>query len=133
MAWFDRYGQWSVFFGRLIPGVRSLISIPAGIDRMNLVRFTLMTLAGSALWNALLIALGVWLGERYELVEQYIGQYSNLIYAIIAVTLAVILTILLLRARRRREARAQDDAATTSTSSSEQPAGQTTNRDAPRP
>lgn len=59
LAWFDKYGTWSVFFGRLIPGVRSLISIPAGIDRMNPWKFGILTLVGSTIWNSVLIWAGV--------------------------------------------------------------------------
>ena len=87
LEWFDNHGQWSIFFGRFIPGIRSLISIPAGIDRMNLVSFGLMTTAGSAIWNAALIAAGWWLGDRYHLVEEYIGRYSNIIYIVIALVI----------------------------------------------
>lgn len=104
LGWFDKYGQWSIFFGRLIPGIRSLISIPAGIDRMNLVKFGLMTLAGSGLWNAVLIGLGMWLGARYELVAHYVDQYSTIIYLAIALVLLVVFVLLLTRSvRRRRE------------------------------
>lgn len=101
LRWFDKYGQVSVLFGRLIPGVRSLISIPAGVDRMNLVKFSLWTLLGSGVWNALLIVLGMWLGESYTVVADYIGQYSNVIYLIIAVLLVAFVIYLVVRARKR--------------------------------
>lgn len=104
LAWFEKYGRWSIFFGRLIPGVRSLISIPAGIDRMNLVTFGLMTLAGSGLWNAVLIAAGVWLGDRYHLVERYVGEYSTIAYALLAVLVLAVFVFLVLRSRRRLQA-----------------------------
>ncbi len=65
LYWFDKYGPASVFFGRFIPGIRSLISIPAGIDRLNPIKFTLWTAIGSAGWNATLIWLGMWLGQSY--------------------------------------------------------------------
>lgn len=102
LGWFDRYGQWSVFFGRLVPGVRSLISIPAGIDRMNLAKFGLMTLAGSGLWNAVLIGLGMWLGDRHELVAQYVDRYSSVIYLLLALAVLVVLVLLVVRTLRRR-------------------------------
>ncbi len=102
LRWFDRYGQWSVLFGRLIPGVRSLISIPAGVNRMNPWKFGLLTLLGSGLWNAVLIGLGVWLGERYELVATYIDRYSTIVYILIAIGLVVLLGQLTVRARRQR-------------------------------
>ncbi|MDY5785140.1 MULTISPECIES: DedA family protein [unclassified Corynebacterium] len=87
LAFFHEYGKVSVFFGRLIPGVRSLISIPAGLDRMNLITFGLWTTFGSALWNALLITLGFYLGENWHVVEDYVNTYSNVVYAIIALIL----------------------------------------------
>lgn len=109
LNWFDRYGQWSIFFGRLIPGVRSLISIPAGIHRMNLATFSLMTLVGSGLWNAVLITLGVWLGERYDVVAHYIDQYSNLVYAAIIVVVVAVLVLLVVRSRRRAHESREDN------------------------
>jgi membrane protein DedA with SNARE-associated domain len=105
LAWFDRYGRWSVFFGRLMPGVRSLISIPAGIDRMSPLSFGLLTLTGSALWNALLIYAGVVLGSNYHLVEKYVGEYSTVVYVIVGTGLLVGFGLLVRRARRRSRAR----------------------------
>ncbi len=101
----DRYGRWSVFFGRLMPGVRSLISIPAGIDRMSPLSFGLLTLTGSALWNALLIYAGVVLGSNYHLVEKYVGEYSTVVYVIVGTGLLVGFGLLVRRARRRSRAR----------------------------
>ena len=105
LAWFDRYGRWSVFFGRLMPGARSLISIPAGIDRMSPLSFGLLTLTGSALWNALLIYAGVVLGSNYHLVEKYVGEYSTVVYVIVGTGLLVGFGLLVRRARRRSRAR----------------------------
>jgi membrane protein DedA with SNARE-associated domain len=56
--WFSRHGKGSIFFGRLIPGVRSLISLPAGAQRMNIAAFSACTIAGSGVWNGVLIGLG---------------------------------------------------------------------------
>ncbi len=98
--WFDRHGNAAVFTGRLVPGVRSLISIPAGASRMSLPRFTLLTLAGSALWNSLLIGGGYALGTQYAMVERY---STVLDYVVIA---AVVLSIALLVRRRLRKRRA---------------------------
>ncbi len=97
-GWFSRHGRSSVFFGRLIPGVRSLISLPAGAQRMSLVTFTVFTVAGSGLWNTLLISLGAALGDQYQLIDQY-SKYLN--YAVWA---AVVLLVgwLVVRAVRRR-------------------------------
>jgi len=99
--WFGRHGGASIFFGRLIPGVRSLISLPAGARRMPLLRFSLFTLAGSGLWNGLLIGLGAVLGTQYALVERYSRFLDYAIYA----ALALVGGWLVLRAVRRRQQR----------------------------
>ena len=98
--WFDRHGKASVFFGRLIPGVRSLISLPAGAKRMNLGSFSLLTLAGSGIWNGLLIGLGALLGTQYQLVDRYSG-YLN--YVLWAALLAFVGWLVLRRVRQRRQ------------------------------
>jgi membrane protein DedA with SNARE-associated domain len=97
--WFSRHGKASIFFGRLVPGVRSLISLPAGAQRMNLVVFSLFTLAGTLLWNGVLIGLGVALGSQYLLVQ----QYSRLLnYAVYAVLVGLAVGLIVRRVRRRR-------------------------------
>ena len=88
-GWFERHGRKAVFFGRLIPGVRSLISLPAGADRMNLLAFVLLTMAGSAVWNAILIGLGYALGSQYDLVAKYVDYINYAIYAAIVVIVVV--------------------------------------------
>jgi len=87
-AWFDRHGRSSVFVGRLIPGVRSLISLPAGAAKMPLPAFSLFTLAGSGLWNALLVGVGAALGTQYALVERYAHALDYLVYAALAALVA---------------------------------------------
>jgi len=78
-AWLDRHGTWAIFFGRLVPGLRSLISIPAGIARMNLGAFLLLTTLGSALWCTLLAGAGYLLGSNFEKVDSVLGTVSNAI------------------------------------------------------
>ena len=99
VAWFGRHGRTAVFDGRLVPGVRSLISIPAGIDRMPLLRFCVFTTAGSLVWNAALILAGYELGAQWHRVEGYVGPVSNVVYAVLAVVV-VVLAVRRLRARR---------------------------------
>lgn len=77
--WFDRHGHKAVFFCRLVPGIRSLISIPAGISGMNLVQFLLYTLLGSGIWAAVLALLGRILGENYEAVDRYLGPVAYVV------------------------------------------------------
>ncbi|WP_432489119.1 DedA family protein [Kineococcus sp. SYSU DK018] len=100
--WFRRHEGASVFTGRFVPGVRSLISLPAGAARMRLWKFSLLTVLGSGLWNGLLIGLGMALGTQYELVEQY-GQYLD--YVFYAAIAGVLAWAVLRRVRRRRAER----------------------------
>ncbi|WP_326503350.1 DedA family protein [Rothia nasimurium] len=102
LAWFDKYGKASILIGRVIPGIRSLISIPAGIDRMNPLTFGLYTLLGSSIWNALLIYCGWVLGENWHAVEGVIDQYSKVVYALVALALVAIFIWLLRRARQEK-------------------------------
>lgn len=90
VTWFGRHGRTAVFVGRLVPGVRSLISIPAGIDRMPLPRFCVFTTAGSLVWNAALFLAGYELGEQWHVVEGYVGPASNVVYVLIGIALVVV-------------------------------------------
>lgn len=89
-AWFDKYGYWTVLFCRMIPLVRSLISIPAGMSGMKFGVFMLFTAIGTLGWNVLLVLLGAALGESWGDIAHYIGTYSNFVYAFIAVGLLVL-------------------------------------------
>ena len=86
-VWFARHGRKAVFFGRMLPIFRSLISIPAGVTGMPLLLFTALTLAGSLIWNTLFIVAGFLLGEQWHRVEQYAGVLQTVV--IVAVVLAV--------------------------------------------
>jgi len=99
-GWFQRHGKSAIFFGRLLPGVRSLISLPAGAERMNLLTFSVFTIAGTGLWNALLIGAGALLGQQYHLVDQY-SQFLN--YAVYAALAAFIGWLVIRRVRKRKE------------------------------
>ena len=99
-GWFHRHGRSAVFFGRLIPGVRSLISLPAGAERMNLGTFSAFTLAGSGLWNGLLIGLGAALGTQYELIDQYSKYLDYVVYAAIAGVVVWLVARRVVRSRR---------------------------------
>jgi membrane protein DedA with SNARE-associated domain len=83
-AWFDRYGPVAVFTGRLVPVVRSLVSIPAGYRRMPLGQFLLLTGFGSALWNGALVSLGWALGENWRQIEEYVDWLQYLVIAAVA-------------------------------------------------
>lgn len=88
-AWFRRYGSAAVLFGRMIPVVRSLVSVPAGIYRMPLVRFLALTTAGSAVWNSLLVVAGFKLGNNWEAVSTWTSRYQYAVLATVGVLLAV--------------------------------------------
>lgn len=102
LHWFDRFGDAAILIGRVIPGIRSLISIPAGVHRMNLVKFTVLTLIGSSVWNAVLIWLGVLLGANYHRVSDTIDSFSTLIYAVCALILVGFVVYLVYRDRKRK-------------------------------
>ena len=87
VAWFGRHGGKAVFFGRMIPIFRSLISIPAGITPLPVWRFTLLTAAGSLVWNSIFVFSGFFLGESWHIVERYadILQYVVIAAAVIGV------------------------------------------------
>jgi len=76
-AFFQKHGAISTFVGRLLPGVRHLISIPAGLSRMNLVVFSLLTLAGAGFWSAILAYLGYWFGSDPQRLSEAMKQYSH--------------------------------------------------------
>lgn len=89
--WFARYGDFAVFMARMVPIVRSLISIPAGVSRMPLWRFLLFSALGTVPWCMLLIWLGVVLGERWPEVKELIGPVEYAAYAIVAAAIAFFL------------------------------------------
>jgi len=80
---FKRHGGWIVLFGRLVPGVRSLISLPAGVYAMPIGRFLLLTASGSAIWSAFLAVAGYQLAENFRALEAYIGPASKLVLGLL--------------------------------------------------
>lgn len=104
MIWFGKHDRIAVLTGRFVPIVRSLVSIPAGVERMNLGLFLLLTLIGSGIWNTLFIVLGFVLGENWTVVEAFMGQYSRLILIVAVLALAVIIVLRIRRYRRAQRA-----------------------------
>ena len=104
-AWFDKHGRKAVFFGRMVPIFRSLISIPAGIERMPFGIFLVLTTAGSLLWNSIFVGAGYTLGENWHIIEPYADWFQRLvILAVIAVIgIFVVTRVRELRAERRAE------------------------------
>lgn len=99
--WFARHGRASVLFGRMVPGVRSLISLPAGAQRMPLLAFTVLTALGSAVWNALLVGAGYAFTTQWDTVGSWASTASNVALAVLVV---VFLGVLVRRALQRRTA-----------------------------
>ncbi len=98
LHWFERYGDWVIFFGRMVPIVRSLISIPAGLARMNLVKFVFFTILGTSLWNFMLSFAGRLLGASWEVVAEWIGVYQNIV---IVVCVAAVVVFIAYRLRKK--------------------------------
>ena len=95
---FQRRGRAAVLLGRLVPVVRSFISVPAGVVGMPWAQFLLYTAIGSALWNGALIGAGVALGTQYELVERYVGLLD---YALVAAVVGFLGWMVVRHLRRR--------------------------------
>ncbi|MFM8855512.1 MAG: DedA family protein [Actinomycetota bacterium] len=100
--WFDKYGTFVIFFGRLIPLIRSLVSVPAGLAKMSLARFSLLTAAGSGIWNALWIYIGIQLEDRWREAESWAKYFDYAIYALVVLMVIIFVT----RMIRRRGASA---------------------------
>ena len=89
-AWFKKYGKVAVLLGRLAPGVRELISIPAGLSRMNFMEFTLFTFIGSFLWSLSLTMIGYYLGNAWDKFSQESSKAFHIITLIIVISLVLI-------------------------------------------
>lgn len=86
-TWFVRHGELAVFLGRMAPGIRELISIPAGIAEMNIVRFTFFTFIGSCIWSLFLTLVGFFIGDAWI---RFYGNYSQ-IFDIVGITLILVI------------------------------------------
>jgi membrane protein DedA with SNARE-associated domain len=106
IRWFNRHGYWTVFFGRMIPIVRSLISLPAGVERMSWWRFGLFTLAGSLIWNTIFVYGGYLLGDNWHILEDAAGWLQ---YAVIALVLLAVLVFVIYKVRKIRRQRGAAD------------------------
>ncbi len=93
LQWFDRYGDRVIFFGRMVPIVRSLISIPAGIASMNLVKFILLTVVGTACWSFLLALGGQLLGSQWRLIADWINTYQTLVEVLVIIAIVAFIGI----------------------------------------
>lgn len=108
MRWFQRHGGPIILFGRMVPVIRAVISIPAGIERMPQWRFALFTLIGSTIWNTAFILAGYFLGENWDAVLKFAEPFQ---YVVIAILLILFAWWLVSAIRRQRRGRAGADAA----------------------
>lgn len=99
MSWFERHGTPLVLFGRLIPIIRSLVSIPAGLIEMNFAKFIFLTTIGSGVWNTLWISLGFYLGENWHIAEEYSSIIDYVAYT--ALGLGLLYLVYRILSRRR--------------------------------
>lgn len=90
VSWFDKKGKKSVLFGRCVPIIRSLVSIPAGMTGMDLPAFFIYTVIGSTVWNFLLVSLGAALGASWGAVQEWLSAYSQLTNALLWGGLAIL-------------------------------------------
>ena len=100
-AWFDKYGPWTVLLCRLVPLIRSLISIPAGMSNMNFPLFILLTTIGSLIWNTALVMIGAAVGDNWQSIVHYMDIYSNIAYALLVIG-GIAICIWYSRFRRKR-------------------------------
>jgi membrane protein DedA with SNARE-associated domain len=77
--WFNKHGRSAVFFGRMVPGIRTLISLPAGMNQMSMFTFTIYSTLGTSIWILGLTIAGFVLGENYGSIEQYLAPISKVI------------------------------------------------------
>ena len=88
-VWFDKHGKKAVFFGRMVPGIRSLISIPAGMNKMSLVSFVILTALGASIWTTILTLSGFYLGKNYEVISTMLAPYSK-IFLLLAIVIIIV-------------------------------------------
>lgn len=98
--YFNNNGRISTFIGRLIPGIRQLISIPAGLARMPLVPFILFTALGAGIWNTILAVIGYIVGDNMDLVNRYSHEIGLIILAIITVAIIIYISKYLIKRRK---------------------------------
>ena len=97
--WFNRYGEWIAFISRLVPAVRTFISLPAGIARMNLVKFSIYTFLGSFIWSTVLAYGGYVLGQNWEEIRVAIRPFD---YLVLGAFIFLVVVFVWMRIKSRR-------------------------------
>lgn len=99
--WFQKYGVYAVFLGRMAPGVRELISVPAGIARMPFAKFVTFTFFGSLIWSVILVFSGYFLGNSWESLSETLSDYFTLISVIVLLSIVVVIFYYVYYGKRR--------------------------------
>jgi membrane protein DedA with SNARE-associated domain len=100
--WFQKYGAIAVFSGRMAPAIRELISIPAGIGHMNIMKFILFTFAGSAIWSVALTLVGYFLGDAWNVMAKQLSSAFSVVAVLIIVTILVVIGLKYYSKRKSR-------------------------------
>ena len=99
--WFNKYGVSLVFWGRLVPGIRTLISVPAGVELMPITPFLIWTTAGSLIWTLFLTITGFYLGDNYANIQKWISPFSSIFKTIILFSISIAIIILIYKTLRK--------------------------------
>jgi membrane protein DedA with SNARE-associated domain len=99
--WFEKYGVYAVFLGRMVPGVRELISVPAGIARMPFAKFVTFTFFGSLIWSVILVFLGYFLGDSWESLSETLSDYFTVISVLVLLSIAIVIFYYVYYGKRR--------------------------------
>ena len=103
VSWFERRGDITILISRFIPVVRHLISLPAGVGNMNLMKFSIFTIIGGTIWNTILLVAGIWLEERWEIIH----EYSREIDYVVLGAMVIVGTWWFMRQLKRRRTKAR--------------------------
>jgi membrane protein DedA with SNARE-associated domain len=104
--WFLKHGTKAVFFGRMVPLFRSLISLPAGVERMRMWKFLSLTTLGSLIWNSVFVVAGYLLGTNWQAVDRYAGIFQNVFIAAVAIAIVLFVAVRI-RDRKRSKSNAE--------------------------
>jgi membrane protein DedA with SNARE-associated domain len=99
--WFEKYGVYAVFLGRMAPGVRELISVPAGIARMPFAKFVTFTFFGSLIWSVILVFSGYFLGNSWERLSETLSDYFTVISVLVLLSIAIVIFYYVYYGKRR--------------------------------
>lgn len=100
LDWFGRYGEWCVFFGRMVPIIRTIISVPAGLSKMHWLKFSIFTILGTSLWNIFLGFAGRILGDNYTIIIEWIDRFK---YLVIIICVAAVVVFYIRRMKNKNK------------------------------